>query len=316
MSWKGSILIMVLILTAPGCRIGEEPASPLVTVAELGGGDHLAVDRMSVVGGFYPLEMGNLWNYEGVFRVEIIEDGSEPSEPAAIYLTEERVLDGTEEIQDHEYMVERRTIREDLKDDPYMEWVRYRQDKAGLYEADVSITQPPAIQSASTSNGDLWRARWHRVAAGIAPEREGDYRRAWDQLVRKSRLVRTLATVGPSPVPPGGVWQGELTRLAYPLHPGAHWFIREDPEFESIVEAHEMLDLPAGRFGGYRIRIRSDVFGPDDEVYLWYGRAGFLGLYAHLIAIATNAQGERIGVVDSEETRALSDLDLGRPGRK
>ena len=103
---------------------------------------------------------------------------------------------------------------------------------------------------------------------------------------------------------------GEITRLEYPLHPGAQWVIRADPRFESIVEGAEVLDLAVGHVPGWRIRIESVLFGPDDRVHIWYGRGGFLKLEAYFEGIATDPGGNRLGRLISEESEVLTEVSL------
>jgi hypothetical protein len=110
----------------------------------------------------------------------------------------------------------------------------------------------------------------------------------------------------------GGVLDHEITRLAYPLHPGAHWVIRADPRFESTVMSLGPIDEPAGRFAGARIRVDSDVFGPRDRVELRYGRDGVLGLSAHLEGVATDESGNVIGIMVAEQRQDLAALTLRR----
>ncbi|UCH83380.1 MAG: hypothetical protein JSW50_13115, partial [Candidatus Latescibacterota bacterium] len=115
---------------------------------------------------------------------------------------------------------------------------------------------------------------------------------------------------------PGGVFPEEIARLSYPLHPGAVYPVRTEPfGVDAAVDGIEVLDLPAGRFHGYRIRIISELLDPDDQVVLWYGRCGELGSLIHLETIAMDVEtGEMVRII-STETSWLSGLALTDPGR-
>ncbi len=115
--------------------------------------------------------------------------------------------------------------------------------------------------------------------------------------------------------PPGGPLSEEITRLRYPLRPGASWTVREDPFFGSTVEAMEVVKLPPGRFPAARIRMKSEFYGPNDRVRLWFGRSGELGHQYHLEASATDYMGNVIGTILFDETEMLTDIDLVGPGR-
>jgi hypothetical protein len=112
-----------------------------------------------------------------------------------------------------------------------------------------------------------------------------------------------------------GPFPDELTRLDYPLHPGAKWVLRTDPYFTGTVERVELVDLPAGRFQAYRIRLGSDLFGPNDRVLLYWGRSGELGHSFHLEIVATDENGNPIGNQVADETEQLRALHLVGSGQ-
>jgi len=205
---------------------------------------------------------------------------------------------------------------------PSFDWVRYRQDGAGLYEADVESQLPPVCagvtgrqtldaEGVETPPGE---AAWAGVEARLSdPAKQVAYRAAWERVqARASVLRQALGTARGIPrAAGGGVEPGEITRLEYPLHPGARWVIRADPRFESIVEGAEVLNLAVGHVPGWRIRIDSVFLGQDDRVHVWYGRSGFLKLVAHFEGVATDASGNPIGRVISDESEVLTELALG-----
>jgi hypothetical protein len=77
------------------------------------------------------------------------------------------------------------------------------------------------------------------------------------------------------PLPRGTAPNAEKKLLEYPLHTGATW-----PMYQSsmvadtaFVEGMDVLNLPAGRFPAWRIRIHGASQPPS---VVWYGREGFL----------------------------------------
>jgi hypothetical protein len=207
-----------------------------------------------------------------------------------------RDLTGTEEISGLVYTLMRETLVSTSPANPdgstYTTWVRYRQDANGLYESDV--TGPPASSSVAASEvavraGAEFPAslRTRVPAAQVAA-----YERGWGALQRKISALRDLVA---APLRATDVASGEITRLDYPLHPGASWTIREDPHFSSTVEGLDQLSIPAGRFNAYRIRINSQFFGPEDTVHLWMSRSGQLQFLYRLVEPATDEDGNVIG---------------------
>src|SRR6185503_21276890 len=129
-----------------------------------------------------------------------------------------------------------------------------RQDRSGLYEADVATSVPPtcATALAPTALGEpapgspLSRAKYRELLQrnGVRKEKLDPYAEALVRVVDRARRIdAALESRGR----PGGALEGEITRLRYPLHPGARWTIRESPLFTAVVEDQEILDLPAGR---------------------------------------------------------------------
>jgi len=259
--------------------------------------------------GFYPLAIGNRWSYTGESRFRVDDDPW----MERVY-GEERELTGFEDLNGRTYMVETQNRIED-QDTVSTYWIRYRQDRAGLYEADVSVIQPPGslASGAPPARINPGEREWQRLAASILPEHHNSYRRAWEQITTRMRAIRALVespALAAAARPPGGVRPDELTRLEYPLYPGQSWIIRPDPLFTSEVVRREVLRLPAGRFSAWRIRVVSELFGKEDRVYMWYGRSGVLKLTADLVGVATDELGNPVGTINSQDRMLLEDLKL------
>ena len=280
---------------------------------------------------FYPLTIGNRWHYAKDIRVEVVDaDPGLPTNPFQIHARFSRELIGTERLFEREYVVEETVIEENIGGLPTIEWIRYRQDRSGLYEADVGIGTPPVLgRSMRPSSGappSMQEARaamvWEQIASRLRePEHAPGFRSAWNRLTQRLAAMRRMArSDSPAGLESlsrgGGPLPNEITRLRYPLRPGQSWTIREDPLFDSSVEAVEVLNPTVGRFTAYRIRIESVFFGPDDRVQLWYGRAGYLGRAIHAEGVATDEYGNPVGRVIYDEAEALDGIQLVAPGER
>jgi len=72
-----------------------------------------------------------------------------------------------------------------------------------------------------------------------------------------------------------------VEELQYPLTRGSTWVVRQYPNVLPTVvtvEAHEVIETPAGRFPAVRLRVEE----PDPEAgethFAWYGREGLLAI--------------------------------------
>ena len=275
-------------------------------------------------GEFYPLAIGNSWTYSGESSISM---GG--FEPCSISVTEKRSIVGIEELFDREYILEKQEIEESSRNDIVTYWYRYRQDRAGLYEADVAVNDPPVEDyyriGPSHDNLDPDCARWTELWQQLA-----DKMKFIDSdMVERARIVHfnkisvinellgrnaneALLTSGP----PGGILPDEIQRLKYPLHPRQEWIIRDAPLFYSVVESHEVLDLPAGMMSGFKIRIYNEFLDDDDIVYFWYGRRGFLGMDVHLETEMFDSEGNSYGTVISDEDLFLDSYNLVKQERE
>ncbi|UCE01548.1 MAG: hypothetical protein JSW67_09690 [Candidatus Latescibacterota bacterium] len=271
---------------------------------------------------FYPLQLGNRWDYARTFTAQISPDGGEPESPITTEATIESEITGTEELFGRAYWVQENRWNEEGEE--FTEWVRFRQDRRGLYEADVPLQQPPASRAEPPSNGGR---RAVRVAAA-APSGNAIRQRlahvhpayvvALEKiLARRHALHAALRATQSGPritAPPGGAEDRELVRLQYPLRPGARWTVVADPLIESTVEGREELQLPIGRRVATRIRIHSEILGPNDRAAAWVDRCGELKFEFHFEGEATNEDGERIGDVVADEVMVVTGIEVSRGG--
>jgi hypothetical protein len=251
------------------------------------------------------------------------------TDSAVIYFEEDHELVGTEALFGREYVLEVQERREvpvvpgGIVDTT---WIRYRQDRAGLYEADISINEPPAVPGGriehtnSEGTGRRWNALWARLSNEAGAKYDVAFDRAWAKMARKLAVIYNLAE-GSAARPhvevgrPGGVLPDEITRLVYPLRPGQEWTVRESPFFSSKVDGRDILDLPPGRISCSRIRMTIQGLDPEDVVLFWYGRDGFLGQLVHVQTEVVDINGQEIGVLSFKESVLLESIDLVRPGR-
>jgi len=272
-------------------------------------------------GAFYPLDIGNSWIYTGERSMSIGD-----YESYHLSVQEMRSLTGTEELFGREYTLEKQVIILSGgigPDDTITYWCRYRQDRAGLYEADIAANDPPGKDgdAVGPSGENLnrvhhWDVLWQKSIERLESIDEETVERARTAHFNKINAVyellgrkdgRALLTS-----PPGGILPDEIQRLRYPMHPRQEWIIRNAPLFYAVVDRQEVLDLPAGMINGWRIRYYNEFLDENDLVYFWYGRRGFLGMTAHL---ETEMDGV-YGTVISDEDLFLESYDLEDKGNK
>lgn len=311
---SGILVLTCCAVLAAGCLRAVEPTSRSVGDARLdgrGAADLAGPDA----NGFYPLELGNRWLYSDDNLVQIIPNGGPPATPFEEQGSIAMEMACTEAVGERQYQVEHATY--DAPSGSAESWVRYRQDRTGLYELDVSTFDPPACAGGGTAMSRPESATAPTLvdrALAARPDYR-PYRSSLEPLERKRAALDEILR-GRSRLATQQALEGELTRLVYPLRQGAQWAIRNDPAFTATVEGTDALDLPAGRFHGYRIRIEAPgLFGSNDRVLTWYDRNGALQLLAHFEGPMTDADGNVTGMVIIDETRKLEELSLVGPGR-
>jgi hypothetical protein len=321
MSWRLSPFATVLLLLSgcagplePRASIDAEPAEASVRIGEVDAPTDPS-DPSGPNGAFYPLDLANHWSYARTFRFQIVPNSGPPSPPEEFLSTLDIDLIGHEERYGREYVVQRETYHED--DNVFSSSFLYRQDRGGLYNADPEPVTDLVARSSRRPSGPFANAA-PIVAALRAVGAGPAYMRAVVRLLEKHQQIRQVALragVIADAARPGAL-PGEITMLSYPLHTGASWIVRESPiRVVNSVQASESLELPAGRFTGWRIRIDfPDLFGPDDRAQVWQSRSGLLQLRAHFVGEATDDQGNFIGRVISDETQELTSLSLTGPG--
>lgn len=305
-----------------GCSGGDPVLSPgggPVSSGPAGGKRLGQAGDQSTAQGFYPLAIGDHWWYTRTFRVQVIIDGQPPSPPNVVETVHEREQICHEARDGREYLVEEERWH-DASGDGGSSWVRYRQDDAGLYEADVCLCDPPVCIDEPQVVERLRAARpadpdervWAAISSRLSTERErAAFRTAWERTRERLRVVRTLARQAPPTQAPAASDQPELIRLRYPLYPGQSWLIRDEPgfTFAAEVEALDLLHLPAGRAPAYRVRI-TPPFGGEIDVLTWWSTCGFLKFSMHDEGVVIDESGNPIGRFIVDENMGLVGIDL------
>ncbi len=305
---------VLVLLLATSCSRSLSPTSPARIPAQASG-EPLAVLTASPSAGwagFYPLAVGSRWVYSRHVVAWIVPTQGPPGDSVEVQTTLEHTLTGLETWQGRTYVVE-----DDIEtgQGPGLGMsVLYRQDRSGLYEA--ARIMPGASGSAEVAAASAARAAEGidaALALRLAPQVAGPHQAAWQAAIARLQARRAVlrALFGAAARPGGGPLDGELTRLRYPLHPGASWEILHDPLVIATVEAADQLVLPAGRFHGQRIRIVwPQVFGPNDRAHVWYGRDGFLALEDHLESVAVDDNGNLVGTAVFSESQRLVSVSI------
>ena len=289
------LLCLPLLLLIPACA-QEEASAPLAPEASVAALDGAGSGRGPT--GHYPLQSGNRWSYQArVVFTRILEEGG-PQPPEVVVRHEVKEIVGHQEDQGRCYVVQRSTLTEDPGEDPLVGTLLLRQDASGLYEADL-----PVVGGVAAATLQL-----RPDVRPDAAERARQVQRERMELARRLGAGLGIAAEGR----PGGVLDGEIQRLAYPLHPGREWTVREEPLFHSWVDGREILDLPSGRTAAWRVGIRSPLFGENDRYFFFYGQDGYVGLRGHAETELVKEDGEPIGILILEDQEWLESVEIHR----
>ena len=248
----------------------------------------------------YPLAVGNHWDYVIRSRVVTIPDVGDPSTVLARTPWSAEVL-GTVTAGTHEYFQVGEGDPRSAA--PLVPVYLQRQDAEGFYELDPPLT--PAGVRAGPGTGPLAAAI---DLAAIDRSLDGSahhaaFARAAQRVAAK--LERMRRSLGDVPAATDGAEPNELTFLRYPLQLGSRWTVRESPFFGRIVAGLDELTLPVGRVRAWRIRGVSELYGPNDRVHFWYGRAGLVRIHLRAEMDAVDDTGAVIGRVVAEYDQSL-----------
>lgn len=296
--------------------VDESVAGRLLGSAPWGESLRGHIDAARMGPAFFPLAVGNHWDYAIRLRMTLVTDAG-PQPPTDSQSPWAAEIVGTEHLGTRDYFL-------DLEQNPFAAGAarevaplpfRMRQDRSGLFELD-----PPQLSAASLQGGDAGSTPLaaelsrdvERSVTGAAAQ--AAFQRAALRLAGRIEWLRQAAFAGPG-ARGGGPDPGEITPLRYPLSVGAAWIVRDSPRFARVVEARERLELPAGRFAAWRMRTESELFGPTDRVHVWYSNAGLLRVRVQAESDATDDTGAIIGHLIIDSDQVLTHLRLVDPGR-
>lgn len=302
-------MLLVAALLISACAADQPPTAPQPdTVTALPAHEWVvdvapvaSVDANRTPHLRYPLQLGNEWKHRAHVTMTTIPDEGEPSELEMIRVTKSEIT-GASQYYGRCYTVEERTITEDVGDgEAVTQIVNYRQDRAGLYEvADASVAP---TEGATFRQVDVFAKE---LTLQHHPE-------AWTNAFAAAQ--QKLQPLYAMRYGRGGVLEGELTRLQYPLHRGQEWVVIDDAfSMSASVERRVVLDLPTGRTPAWQVRMESSLYGPDDSVVFFYGRDGYLGWQVSVVGDVTDETGERIGTVLFHDEEYLESLSIDRQG--
>lgn len=260
----------------------------------------------------YPLAVGNRWNYTIHTRSTIVAP-SGPQEPSDYDYPWTAEITDTQHLGTRDYFLQAEFNPIEVGPNPGpRSGFRMRQDQSGLFELDSPVFSA-AVRSDEAGSEPLaatLSAYVDRTFTDIT--QRAAFERAALRLARQVRMLRRDA-LGAAPAAPGGPDPFEISLLRYPLFMGAQWIVRDSPRFARTVVARERVTLPAGSFSAWRLRNTSELFGPNDRVWLWYASAGLVRLTAHLETQATDESGNPIGLLRYDSDQQLVRVHLVDP---
>lgn len=303
-----TVCCLFAVLPLAGCSAPLAPREPGEAPRERRAG-HVVEATIAAVQPsdrlFFPLEIGNRWSYRRHYRIQEFLDGQPPSPP--IFETGSQVdIELTErtQISGREYVVWRE--RRPEGNGVFVYRLPSRQDRSGFYRLGGEIE----FVAGSVRDAGVMAPEVNRRA-------EGNLQHALEVLaLTRDVAAAGLQTAGPDPDP------RENRLLLYPLRPGLKW--GREPSTRPFttyeVEAQEVLDLPAGRFAAWRIRVElpglPNLLGPNDRVYWWWGREGLVKSLVHAETVIRDESvfpPAIVGIRKVDVAEDLIEIDLVRP---
>jgi hypothetical protein len=302
---------LISIFGIIGCSTAD-PIGPLGNRTSVPGSKSTVADAAGFGSGtFYPLAIGNAWNYQGQGSFRYFQDGI-PGDPDLVYaFTETRRLTGMAQHEGTSYFIEEQ-VHQSIPDDgngPYESWIRIRQDREGLFFLDTLLSNPPAPESGTTPS-----LSWGTPISLTALRQRGQVNPALERLAGRLDYVRNAARGfgRDGSIAPSGL---ELTELVYPLRVGENWSIRPDFPWPARVDRVEAINTPAGRITAYRLETNpgGTTVHEGEWVRLWWSHDGFVGYSVHLVDAETDSNGEPTGVLYvADESMIVTSMAITR----
>jgi hypothetical protein len=299
-------LLALMTCVSLGCDSRLEPTTRPSLEAGRTAGAEPAGPRGPSQPGFYPLTVGNRWEYVQHSAYQLIPNAGPAPPPELMVQVVAREIVGAITIQEKEYLVEL------TGNEGFGSYAYFRQDATGLYE-----WLPFRSPTAAVSRGH--DALEKLGLSARSPAERDAYRLAAVEMER--RIARVHANLGrgagtlSEPAPPGARTD-EWTRLRYPLEFKSRWEVSSTAVFPLAVEVAgvDNLKLPPGTLRGYRLRRLTSVgLGPNDTVLMWYGTSGLLQIVAHVEFDAVDLAGNGVGRYLYDYREYVSSLRLVDP---
>lgn len=257
----------------------------------------------------YPLAVGNRWDYH-IHATTTITTDAGPQPPVDYDAPWQVLISGTAMVEDRRYFVQ-------LEFDPLLmpgpQAIYYeRQDRTGLFERDLAPAPTVARITPSSTGLSPFATRLSadvdRMPAAAA--HAAAFRSAALALARRVEWTANPALANGSRREPTGPPPGDIALLRYPLHTGAAWIVRDAPRFGRRVVGREQIEVPAGRYVAWRIALSSELYGPNDRAFIWYGDQGMLRLRYHAESVAVDDSGNIVGTVLVDFDQVLASAQL------
>ncbi len=298
-----------LLLGLVGCAPAAAPPTAPLALASEGALAPMALDApidgvVDARGAVSLVDLGDGRRSDLGFHAEAIIEGNTEPEFVDDWVERYEIVGGRV-VDGVAYRVEETTYLGVPPLDPIENL--FRQDRSGLYlwqEDAGPIARDVIAAEPARATLDVGRVESALAARGLDAATVRAYVRA---AARIAARLEALESGGP----PGGVGASEITFLRYPLRPGRSWVGREGFNVWT-VEGHEVIDTPAGRLGAWRLHIvLPNDFGPNDRYVTWWAAPGEVKRRFHAEAVATDENGNPIGIMIFDQEAELLDY---RPG--
>jgi len=324
---RRSISTLLIVLGPLGATIGCARSTTSVVAPPLPATASFELDPAAIQIGdsptdqtrspqpFYPLAIGNHWTYDRTFTSRF-GFGPDQLAQAELHSVVTRDITCSMPIGFDTYLSEH-TLEQDT-DYVFNSWILYRQDPTGLFEADYLFTDPPACETGAPLNAarrapDLFYRAWITRPESQSPLMNRAMVTEWgrQKMVLTSAIEPISSVLRSSPSLEAAL--PEIQRLGYPMRGGSRWITRNQPRFTSRVLTRQRLHTPAGNVDAYKILISSELFGPRDHVYVWYGKIGFIGIVSHAEGYVVDENGIFAGWLSSDYREILTGYQLQEP---
>lgn len=254
--------------------------------------------------GFFPLALGNRWHIRFHRIGQYLGQGEPPRTYVELSARSDQVVACEHFLGEDRHAFIRSTNTR--SDGSSTTWTRYRQDREGLWrwigggEA-VGCDDNAAVNPSVASADDITRAQTE-AALRDHPRREA-IEKGIASLMRKRDALE-------------GEHDPRFTlELPYPLHIGTTW---QGGANTYRVDAREVLEMPFGKVSAWRIRKTYAGLGPNDRVYTFVSRLGYLKSVMHLEEEVTEGPGVTPGIptlVTLDELSLLESVELAGTDR-